>query len=443
MVNALLKSPGMLAFLTFMTFWSLAASHVIPSLALPSDLHSRQAPKLKAGAWLMTYKPSGSSQTYKGSLRVTSDSSSLHISGDWYNSTAQPNPADGIPILPRSNYYAFIRATKLTSGNNRAFTMGLEAFRFKGFHEINNYTVWDDSSAPLDGGYITDLSPTTAPTGYPDSRNYFEGDMKIIGSGSVAGRFTMGWVNEYVRKITLEIGSVSGMEVPNKDISGQRTWKNIFSEVGWDIKIVLGKTDIPEPTNTNLPAGMWKSEQQHAAMLQYRKETDFDKEWKYYLLLVKRLEGVERGAMFDPGYEYNSIPREGTAVANEWIVGTIWDGTNDTGRNWGTATGKKFVTVHDAWFRTCVHEVGHFFNLQHPPEFVQGVMTDTQTYVDAGRDGLTAQKFPENVGSESLKFTDSDKFLMMHRPDLFLRPGFVKFGAAAQNSEPPEAAPLR
>ncbi|ORY14430.1 hypothetical protein BCR34DRAFT_232689 [Clohesyomyces aquaticus] len=421
----------MFLFVAFMTFWSLAVSHTIPSFAHPFRLDPRQAPNLKSGGWLMTYTPTGSSTVYKGPLRVTSNSSSLYISGDWYNGTVQPNPADGVPILPRANYFAFTRATKLTAGANGGFDLALEAFRFRGIRKIGqNYTDWDDNETPLDGGYTISLSPASSPSGYPDSKQYFKGDLKFTSSGKVAGQFTIGWVSQYIRKITLEIGTVSGLEIPQKDSSGKRTWKSILAEVGWDIQVIVGKTAIPEPTNTDLPAGMWTVQQQHDAMLKYRGATDFDKEWKYYLLVVRRMQGVERGAMMDTGYEFNGIPREGTTVSTDWVFGTLWDGSLDTKYDWGSATGKKFVDVHDAWFRTAVHEVGHFFNLQHPYEFAGGIMDDSQSYVDAGRNGVTKEKFPENIGAEAFRFSNNDRFLMQHRPDLYSRPGFVRFGGA-------------
>lgn len=59
-------------------------------------------------------------------------------------------------------------------------------------------------------------------------------------------------------------------------------------------------------------------------------------------------------------------------------------------------------------------------------------MTDTPSFVTAGADGVTPQQFPDNINVESMKFQSSDIFLMQHRPDTHIRPGFVEFGAAAQ-----------
>jgi hypothetical protein len=293
-------------------------------------------------------------------------------------------------------------------------------------------TVWADQ--PLDGGYTVDLAPATAPSGYPDAQNYFEGNVKISSTGVVVGRFTMGWVSTYLRRITLEIGTVSGLEVPLTDESGTRPWKTIFDEAGYDITVNVGKRDIPEPNNPTGP-GYWNNSQEHEAVLRYRFPTNLDREWKYYLLVVRRIQEIARGAMIDEGRAYNGVPREGTCIASEWLVGTLADGTPDTEVPWPKAVvGKKFVELHDAWYRTAVHEVGHFFNLAHPQNFENDVMTDTVTVVQAGAEGITPEPFPENIKPETFRFTPSDVFLMQHRPDTHVRPGYVDFGAPAQVS---------
>ncbi|KAF2278847.1 uncharacterized protein EI97DRAFT_221361 [Westerdykella ornata] len=336
------------------TLLSLASA-----ISLPPNLHSRQATSLKPGAWIITYTPNAAnSPTYRGPLRITSTSDATFISGDLYNGTVQPNPADGSPILPRNNYWGFVRATKLTAGSNRGFSLNLEFWTFGGFRQTVRYwdTIW--AGQPVDGGYIVELSPASAPSGYPDTQNYFEGNVKIASSGAVVGKFTMGWVSTYLRRIKLEIGTVSGAKVPQADTSGTRTWKSVFAEAGYDISVTVGKTDIPEPSNT-VGAGWFNEEQEHDAVLTYRGPTDYDKEWKYYLLIVRHMVESSRGAMIDPTRKYNGIPREGTAIASEWRVGTNPDGTPDTIDNvpWpASVVGKKFEDLQDPWFRTAVHE---------------------------------------------------------------------------------------
>jgi hypothetical protein len=388
---------------------------------------------------LISYTPTGTgSKTYKGPLRITSNDTITFISGDLYNGTVQPNPAEGSPILPRANYWAYVRSTSLNAGSNGGFSLGLEYWQFKGFARrlTTNETLWADDA--LDGGYTVDLAPKTAPSGFPDPQNYFEGDAKTS-SGTIVGHFTMGWVSTYLRRITLEIGTVPGVTIPSSSTSGTRTWKSVFDDVGYDITILAGKTDIPEPSNPTGP-GFFNNEQEHAAVLQSRSPTDFDKEWKYYLLGVRRIADVARGAMIDAGGEYNSIPREGTCIASDWLVGTYPNGTIDNTHAWpASVRGKQFHELHDPWFRTALHEVGHMFNLGHPTDFdwVDNLMQDTESYVDAGEQGKTTSRFPENVGEQSFRFGEGDRFLMMHRPDTFVRPGWVNFGSAAQWGVPP------
>lgn len=364
-------------------------------------------------------------------MRVTSNDTALAISGDLYNGTTEANPADGIPVLPRSNYEYFVRTTKYTPGSSGAFTLDMEFWKFIAFRRGFQYndTIW--AGTPLDGGYTVELVPALAPSGYPDVENYFEGQVKIASSGAVVGTFTMGWVNEYLRKITLEIGTVKGLKVPESDDSGTRTWKKIFSEFGWDITVNVGNTSIPEPNAD----GFFNVEQQHQAMLASRSPTDFDKEWKYYLLVVRHMEGVERGAVIDTGGEFNSLPREGSCMTTDWIWGTRWNGEENNDYPWPEAIkGKKFVDLNDPWYRTAVHEVGHLFNLQHPtgPNFEADIMTDTDSYVQAGADGTTEKPFPDNVTPETFHFIPYQVWLLQHRPDIHLRPAYVGFGAPAQ-----------
>lgn len=352
-----------------------------------------------------------------------------------YNRTSAPNPADGIPILPRTKYWSYIRSTQLSPGSgDSAFSLDLEFYRFLGFAQISNNTRWDRE--PLDGGYKVSLSPTSAPTGYPSPADYFSGDVVITKNGNIAGHLTLGWINPYIRKFTLEIGTVPGVKKPSSTLDGRHTFHTAFNAAGYDITVEYGADNIPEPSNPDLPPGMFTRAQQHEAAITHRNPTtDFDKEWRIYLLIARLLQGTERGEMIDGKGEFNGVPREVAVVSTDWIVGTKWDGSNDTALNWGPTTGNKYAELHDAWFRTCVHEAGHFFDLTHPFEWVEGVMTDTTSYVAAGNEGVTEQKWPENMGDAGFEFAVGDVFLMGHLSDLHVRPGYVKWGASY--SEPP------
>ncbi|KAF2000984.1 hypothetical protein P154DRAFT_191962 [Amniculicola lignicola CBS 123094] len=430
--------------IAFTALLSLSSASIVP----------RQASTLKTGSWLTTFTPlspiEGSSK-FRGPLRITSNETGTIISGDLYNGTTEANPLDGSPILPRANYYAFMRAKKYTAGSNGAFTLDIDAYRYRGLGEVNMYPRWEHDNAvgpsePIPSwgdGWTVNLAPATAPSGFPADTVYFSGEVKWAANGTTLGTMTMGWVSKWVRRAKLEIGTVSGVPVPLNDNSKTRPWVTIFNEARYDYEVTTGKTDIPEPSNPDLPLpGTWKNEQQHAAVLQYRSPTNFDKEWKHYLLVVRRIQGVDRGAMIDDAQAYNGLPREGTSLSTDWVFGKHWDGTDDTVTNWGEATGKKFVDEHDAWYRTAVHEVGHFFNLPHPPTFSNDVMTDSNTFADAGRDGITPEPFPRNLKIEAFKLLPEHIYTMQHRPDTTVRPAFIEFGGANNDNLPPQAPAL-
>ncbi|KAF2262850.1 hypothetical protein CC78DRAFT_582177 [Lojkania enalia] len=432
-----------MSFLLYLTaFFSLATAIPFP---LPTNIHSRQAPNLKDGAYLITYKPNDSPVVYKGPLMITSNSTAIHISGDLYNGTSQPDPSKGTPKLPRANYYGFLGADKLEQGSNGGFSLGLGLFLYNGLPNwpLSNVTdwvpkgdPWGITPIPVDGGYNVDLVPKAVPSGFPDPASYYEGEVKFKSNGSSAGKFAMGWVDEHVRQYTLEIAAEQGLERPMSGTSGTRTWEKVFAEAHVKMNIVLGKSDIATPEG-----GKWTSGQVHAAMLKYRNNgqpQDFDKEWRIFLIITRRLTFVARGVMVDgDSKEWNYIPREVAAVAFEWPIGTLADGTPDTRRKWPEdLRGKPFITIKDACIRTAFHEVGHFMNLPHPDRFLGGLMDDTDTYADAYETGESPRPFPENVGVESFRFNDHDLFVMAHRPDTHVRPGWHDFGGATPDNYP-------
>lgn len=442
-------------FTVLIGFLSLSAAHVIPPYKashpdLPTNLHSRQAPSLKTGAWIINYKPADPAlPTYRGPLRITSEGSETFISGDLYNGTVIPNPADGSPVLPRKNYWAYVRASNLSPTNNGGFELGLEFYRFWGFKTqgYSNVSVWEMTSIPdvvsvpvvYNGGFNVTLSSAKAPTGFPDSANYFEGELRTA-DGKVDGTFSMGWVSKYVRKIKVEILTATGVPVPLNDSRGVNMWKQAYEDVGFDIDVHVGKTDIPAPNNPGLLPEQWKLHQQEAAVVEHRSSTNYDQEFKYCLLAVKKLEHTARGHVIDQIADFNSDPREGAAVASEWIVGTYADGKEDNSKpgRWPEAVkGKKFYELWDAYYRTALHEVGHMFNIFHPDEFANDIMTDTDSFADAGNESGTGKAFPENITPETFRFIAAHKYHMRHRPDTHVRPAMANIGASVQNEIPP------
>jgi hypothetical protein len=217
---------------------------------------------LRCGAYLINYTPSNSLfVSYDGTLRVECHSSGRTASGDLYQRqlillpllpgfppiprppilSSAPNPAAGIPILPRSRYRYYLRVTQIleffTVG--KSFTLGFEMYRFN-----STTRTWTN-----EGAFTALMTWTPAPAGYPSSNDYLTGEVKN-GSGTVVGKLTMGWVSKYLRKATVEIDCVAGSEAPLDNGEGI-DWKDIFEEVGWDATVDVSDPNVAPPTRTH------------------------------------------------------------------------------------------------------------------------------------------------------------------------------------------------
>jgi hypothetical protein len=85
-----------------------------------------------------------------------------------------------------------------------------------------------------------------------------------------------------------------------------------------------------------------------------------DEDWCYHLFCVNRIQGEERGVMYDVGGgDSNNIPREGAAIACSWPFPK--DG------QWGDPGKLKQLLQdpQDVCFRVAVHEIGHAMGLDH------------------------------------------------------------------------------
>lgn len=367
---------------------------------------------LLAGCYLARYTPLQTSSTaagavyYLGTLRVQTQESTVSISGDLYlrrvsESRTEPHPGDGIPVFPRADYRFYLRATEVEDlpGSQESFTLGLELFRFN-----SAVATWAN-----DAVLKAVMSWTTAPPGYPTTGDYLTGELKNP-SGAVIGTLTLGWVSRFLRSASIEIDRVVGSVAPLND-GNHLDWAAVFNAVGWDVKAIQSDSHVPEPSGES-----WSDAELHAAMMQARVPLAqlLDREWRYHILCVRRIDETERGIMYDSsGTDSNNTPREGVGIASDWKY------PNDP--VWGDVQGKQFGKDAPTYFRTAVHELGHALGLYHNAAD-NGFMNTTDTIARRAR---PERPFPQNI---RWGFHPDDERRLRHMPDAWVRPGGVQFG---------------
>ena len=378
---------------------------------------------LRAGCYLLNYKPkdSGFFVTYDGTLRVEARGFERTASGDIYQRPFSwrcipgpygplcwpilgpgPAPASGIPILARNQYRYYLRVTEILESITAAdnFDLGFQMYRF------NSATkTWTN-----EGDYTAQMFWRSAPPGYPSSIDYLEGDVTNA-TGTVVGRLTMGWVSESLRKATVEIDRVSQSEAPLNNGAGEN-WSSIFDSVGWDVTVVESNTAVPEPTGAG-----WSLAECHQGMLDRRNSDNLDSEWRYHLLCVRELDYTSRGVMYDAyGSDSNNVPREGAAIASHWYF--------PNANPWGKCKGDRFGACTAPYFRTAVHELGHAMLMYHPSLASSNHIMQVTPQIAAN--AVPPQQFPDNIVWE---FSEADRRLLRHLPDIAVRPGgTIKFG---------------
>lgn len=303
---------------------------------------------------------------------------------------------DDIQIFPFDKYRFHVRVVSLEpdSGIDDALIMKFE------LHEYLHIERRFDNR----GCFWTRLTRSMAPIGYSSHSDFFAGQVHGF-TDNVVGLLTMGWVSDFLRRAVLEIDHVAESEVPLSDGSDV-TWQSIFRTVGWKLEINEIMNVVPEPNGE-----FWSDAELHSTMLEWRGRNDFQREWRYHLLCVRRLEKTERGFMYDRGsLDTNKLPREGAAIASHWVI-------PDT-EKWGKVRGMRFGAASAPYFRTAVHEIGHALSLFHSG--APGFHLMRTTGIVAGNAKEVGKEFPDNI---EWSFKPDDAYKLRHAPDPFVIPG--------------------
>lgn len=397
-------------------------SNIDPSIFIDPIVQPWRFRSLKAGCYLLNYDPVNNFLTqFDGTIRVESDGLFNKIaSGDLYQRPLQftsfpfsvgltpaPNPANGIPILSRNRYRYYLRITQILDSFtiSNSFTLGFEMHKYtassNGWSSIGS---WSN-----EGAFTATMKWISPPSQYPSNAQYLEGDVRDS-SGNITGRLKMGWVSSFLRKATVEIDSVAQSQAPLNNGNGL-DWKQVGEEIGWDITVDQSQNNVQEPSGE-----FWSDGELHAEMLARRDFNNLDREWRYHILAVRRLESTSRGIMYDAfGSDSNNVPREGCAISSHWTI--------PNSEEWGTAQGQRFGVATAPYFRTAVHELGHALGLLHNTSDI-GFMNTTGVIANSSLNPGSAS-FPANI---QWSFNSADVKRLKHFPDIYIRPGATPFG---------------
>ena len=400
------------------------------------DASEEVSVSLTEGCYLIEYVPDSTrgSQQFEGTLRVERTGSGVIASGDLYStlggnasvahrdfSMDRRPPAD-IPIFPRDKYAAYLRVVKISEVGPAAARSVRIAVQIWPYDHSQHR--WNKESTRT-----IELTRTGPSYSIPSRGALFRGTVKN-GSGARTGRATMRWVASNLREATVEIDRVPATDPLEGDQAGHN-WQSVFAKVGWEVSAANNDVNVKEPSGMS-----WSTAELHAAMLSRRTSgADLDREWRYHLLGVQKIDITPRGVMFDAGAsDSNNVPREGAAIASHWMVPTGPD-PNACGKSWGETAGQRFGACPAPYFRAAVHEISHAMGLGHPS-------SGAGSHFLVGTNGIVCNAtstipFPGNI---EWRHSPEDTERLRHLPDHWVRPGGhpVRFreGAATYSEVP-------
>jgi len=368
------------------------------------------------------------SRRFNGTLRLERTGSGAIASGDIYSildESADGSYSDfltdrqaaaGIPVFPRDKYAAYLSVTKITdvgSPTEQSIRISVQIWPYD--HSGKGWTKGATQTI--------ELTQTRSPSGYPRGGAFLQGIVRDV-SGVPIGRATIGWISSAYRRASVEIDRVPASDPLVSNQVGN-TWRSIFAQVGWDVAAAESDANVNEPRGAS-----WSTAELHAAMVSHRSNgADLDREWRYHLLCVRKIDITPRGVMYDAGAsDSNNVPREGAAIASHWMV-PIGPDPKAGGKSWGAIAGQRFGASGEPYFRAAVHELSHVMGLGHPHGSDPGnhIMVGTNGIV---RNATPTTPFPANI---DWRHSAEDAKRLRHLPDHWVRPGGhrVRFQAGA------------
>jgi hypothetical protein len=410
---------------------------------IPSDLLDRPILpcriNFKQGCYQIVMEPTGVSpfplrSTFKGSMRVEHGADHSIVSGDLYrfrrwkspvlsrgdligffvNATGdEPGPV--IPIYPRNRYYSYLKVVQISISLftllKKSCTITLKAEEYQYTHPDAGEATGNFPETP-DRVLTIVLRRVADPEGYAGPS--FEGSV-YEGGTLLPYKFSMLWVSDFYRRAQVEVENVTGGTLVTS--AGVNDFSTVYATAGWDVTILTGDADLAVPADAS-STDPWSRAELHAFMLANRNPaTNLNFEWRIYYLTVP-FDLTPDSGTFGVMFDHFGEQREGACNFADNLTG-----------------------VHDddrARLRSACHEVGHAFNLFHPPD--EGLENDNSIMSKSGAVRELIQDsggtYPDDI---NFVFNEHNRHHLIHSPDVVVRPGGEDFEFGHNFGFSPEA----